>query len=149
MVKGSYSNSGSFAAGVLTLGTTMPAKQVSTAMKKLSIDALTSLVTMTPVDTGRARGNWNVTITAPSTSKAVESRKDKNGDSTIARGTSTITKATSKPKPPKVIYITNNVWYIADLENGKSRQSEAMLKRTVNNLTLKHGVSTESDDIPF
>jgi len=137
------SNSKIFATAVLNLGAALPAQQLSYAIKKLSLDALEGLVDMTPVDTGRAKGNWNVTTAGRSMAKATDSRMDKKGANSIERGTAKILKATADNKTPKAVYITNNVDYIEDLENGKSKQHgrQGMLRVTVNRLTLKHSVT--------
>jgi len=137
------SNSKIFATAVLNLGAALPAQQLSYAIKKLSLEALEGLVDMTPVDTGRAKGNWNVTTAGRSMAKATDSRMDKTGGNSIATGTEKILRATAKNRVPKSVYITNNVDYIEDLENGNSKQhnSQGMLKVTVNRLTLKHSIS--------
>lgn len=89
-----------------------------------------SVVNGTPVDTGRARSNWLVGINSPvrreresiapgsrgSTGGAVAAQAIAEGSAKIA-GYS-VTKDTA-------IYVSNNLDYIIDLENGKSRQAPA------------------------
>lgn len=86
--------------------------------KKVAFQLLEGIVNMTPVDTGRARGNWMVTIGSPSTEVKTETY-DKVGAGTIAAGRSTIESLTTLG----AIYLTNNLPYILPLENGSSKQA--------------------------
>lgn len=92
-------------------------EQVVVIQKKLVLDLLTRLVKKTPVDTGRARGNWQVSITEfPDTFVEVT---DKDGGSTIDEGLAELTNL----QPYALVYITNNVPYILYLEGGHSGQA--------------------------
>ena len=83
--------------------------------KKLSFQALTLIVKKTPVDTGRARGNWQVTIDfAPINSI---------DNTSIAEVFSKANTELSKLKPFQNVYITNNVEYVIYLEEGSSSQA--------------------------
>ena len=95
------SNDKIFATAVINLGAAMPAHQLSQAVRKISLDALEGLVNMTPRDTGRAKGNWNVTTTSPSTKKASDEKMDVTGGNSIAAGTVKILSATASNKVPK------------------------------------------------
>ena len=64
----------------------------------------------TPVDTGRARGNWQCTIGAPFVGED-ESGSDEQIQQTIPR------------RAGSVVYLTNNVPYIQKLEYGYSTKS--------------------------
>lgn len=86
-------------------------------IKKISMEILRKLIRRTPVDTGRARANWNVEFNAPDPS--VTESLDPSGSSTIARGVSLLTGAKAGGK----IYITNNLVYIVPLEEGSSKQA--------------------------
>jgi hypothetical protein len=139
----SSSNSTAFATAVINLGASMPEAQLSTMIRKIGLDALTGLVNMTPVDTGRSKGNWNVTFNDRGTEPSSDGRMDKTGANSITKGTTDIIAATARNGTPKTIYITNNVPYIEDLENGKSKQApNGMLRVTTNRLSLTYGVST-------
>lgn len=101
-------------------------KEVIQAQKKLVLEALKRVVMRTPVDTGRARGNWQVTIARPSDS--VIDAEDKTGSDTISKGLS----ALSALPPYQVVWISNNVDYIEFLEEGTSQQSpKGMVRLTV------------------
>lgn len=88
-------------------------------VQKLGIDLLRRIVLKTPVDTGRARGNWFVTINAASGETTTAA--DKSGHATINRGSAVITGLTE----PQAIWISNNLPYITALENGHSGQAPA------------------------
>ena len=66
---------------------------------------------------GRARGNWQTTISSPATGTLA--RKDKTGSAAINAGNSTIGAA----QPGQDIWISNNLPYIERLEDGHSTQA--------------------------
>ena len=82
--------------------------------KRLILQALDSIVKMTPVDTGRAKGNWQVTIGSPAS--GILDRTDKAGNTTIAIGRSQIVGL----RPFSIVWITNNLPYAISLEGGWS-----------------------------
>jgi len=86
--------------------------------QKVALEALSRVVLKTPVDTGRARGNWHVSVGAPSLAE-YEGREDRSGGETITRGAAQIEALID----PDVIYIQNNLPYIVRLENGYSKQA--------------------------
>lgn len=85
--------------------------------QKIILDLLTGMVMRTPVDTGRARGGWQVTVATPATSERKQS--DRGGSSTINDGT----VAMSAMQPYGIAYINNNVFYLPFLEGGHSPQA--------------------------
>ena len=88
-----------------------PEDVVEPATRKLVLDLATGIILKTPVDTGRARGGWQVELNAPG--------QGRNAKSKSGRGT--IKSAESKAKNIKmgdVAYISNTVKYIIYLEEG-------------------------------
>ena len=82
--------------------------------------AVNQTVTLsTPVDTGRARANWQVGIGAP-VLEATEDT-DKNGNVTINRNNGKIALRQKR----QTVYISNNVPYIGRLNAGSSAQAPA------------------------
>lgn len=78
------------------------------------------IVLRTPVDTGRARGNWMVSEGEPVT-ESDPSRFDKTGGAGMAEA-----KGLAKDlKFGDVAFIVNNLPYIEALENGHSKQAPA------------------------
>ena len=97
--------------------------------KKVVLEALARIVQKTPVDTGRARGNWQVGIGQPITTET--DAKEKSGAGTLNRG---VTALASLP-PFAVVFISNNVQYIEYLENGTSKQApKGMIMVTIEEL---------------
>ena len=95
-------------------------KQTVPQVQKIGIDIHAGIVNMTPVDTGRARGNWAVTAGSVST----EPRVDPNGSATIAAGTGAIVNGIDANNVDRAtITLGNNLPYIERLENGWSDQA--------------------------
>lgn len=94
--------------------------------KKVVLEALRRLVMKTPVKTGRARGNWQVTISAAAAGQLDQT--DEDGAPTIAAGLAAL-----QGLPPfDVVWISNNVDYIEKLEHGSSQQApQGMMSVTV------------------
>jgi hypothetical protein len=92
-------------------------EQATTVVRKVSTDILSSVIFRTPVDTGRARANWQVGVGrySPNTIQ----QEDKQGASTLGKGKSTIDATEAGDK----IYLINNLPYIQALEDGHSKQS--------------------------
>lgn len=104
--------------------------KVSSLQKKIVLEALRRIVMKTPVDTGRARGNWQVTISSPS-EKVMPNTFDKGGTETIQKALTVIEAI----PPYSVVWISNNVNYITFLEEGSSQQAPSgMVALTVEEL---------------
>jgi len=107
-----------------------PKELASVFVQKIAMTVLMKLVEKTPVDTGRARGNWQVTLNQPAEGYD-ESEIDKNGGNTFTKGSMVIDDAPEYP----IIWITNNVPYIQRLEEGHSGQaSTGMMQNTINEM---------------
>lgn len=93
--------------------------QVLTVLQKLAMEGLSRMVLKSPVDTGRFRGNWTVSVGNAdlSTSEGI----DPNGGATIARGSVPILAMSE----PKVVWMLNSLPYANRLENGWSKQAPA------------------------
>jgi hypothetical protein len=89
-----------------------------------------TLVMGTPVDTGRARSNWIVSLGEPS--KEIIEPYDpttKGGIGETANAKAALEQgkeAINKSRPEEAINITNNVEYIESLNEGHSAQAPAM-----------------------
>jgi len=90
------------------------------AVRMLAFEGLSRIVLRTPVDTGRARGNWNVGAGSPDP-RVNPVGFDRAGTATISRGQSVLQAAA----PDQTLYITNSPPYIVPLEAGWSKQSPA------------------------
>lgn len=78
-----------------------------------------AVVIATPVDTGRARANWQVGLGVPVTEATEDT--DQGGQGTITKNGATIRAR----QPKQNIYISNNVNYIEALNDGSSSQAPA------------------------
>lgn len=77
------------------------------------------VVLATPVDTGRARANWQLSIDVPAISELTDT--DKSGQETINKNNA---RATAR-RSGQTIYLTNNLNYIQRLNQGHSAQAPA------------------------
>jgi len=107
-----------FQLALTALTNRIPARAAELACKKVAMDVLSACVMATPVDTGRARGNWQASV--GSTIDTEVDKSDKGGQSTATAGALEINQM-SVPFG-QTIFITNNVPYIERLEDGHSSQ---------------------------
>jgi hypothetical protein len=99
--------------------------------KRIALEGLKRVVQRTPVDTGRARGGWQV---ARSDNDVDTGQRDGSGASTVSAGLSIINRVTI---PFGEIVIFNNVRYIVFLEEGSSGQApQGMVDVTLRELQL-------------
>lgn len=80
-------------------------------VRKICFDLASKIIYRTPVDTGRARANWQASINAPNLSQLTST--DKGGGSAVLRAVDT-----AKDAPGNIFYLTNNLPYIMKLEYG-------------------------------
>lgn len=94
-------------------------RNVAQVMQLATVEFYRQVIIATPVDTGRARNGWNITVDVPSTTVPPEGKYSM--PNVEEHGLSTIISVT----PEQVIYITNRVFYIERLNEGYSRQAPA------------------------
>ena len=100
--------------------------------RKIALDIDSSVILGTPVDTGRARGNWFTTIGNPS------GAVDAGGSAGKAIGQ--LNAAVAQLKLGDTIWMANNLPYINRLENGWSKQAPAgMVAINVARFKSKYG----------
>jgi hypothetical protein len=91
--------------------------QIAQVTRLVALEALSRVVMKSPVDTGRFRGNWQVSIGGRATGTLA--RLDPSGQQTIAAGAAVIARLDR----PVAVFITNNLPYANRLENGWSKQA--------------------------
>ena len=105
--------------------------EVNKEGRALGINLLNGLVMLTPVDTGRAKGNWFVGL-----NKSVRTiEEDRRQSAALSEGLNVIGGAKSIKYPE--IVLSNNLPYIESLNNGTSDQApkkfiETEIDRVVN-----------------
>ena len=93
--------------------------QAKMIFQKIVIDLDSAIVLGTPVDEGRARGNWFPTINEPSS--AVTNNTDMSGSAVL----SAVTTNAAALDLGDIAWFANNLPYILPLENGHSGQAPA------------------------
>jgi hypothetical protein len=102
---------------------------VRDAHKRIALKVLQGCIMGTPVDTGTARGGWDVVERA---SSALTGRKDPTGMSTFGEGSAKIVGyLNARISEFTIIYVQNNVHYIGVLERGHSPQNRYWVAATV------------------
>lgn len=92
------------------------------ATRRCAIAVDAAVVIATPVDTGRARSNWQVELNQPA--EGTRDALDRSGQSAINEGKTKIA-AYKGGGPGAEIHITNNLPYIGKLNEGHSAQAPA------------------------
>ena len=88
-----------------------------TFKRVFALNLLSRIVYRTPVDTGRARANWQVSNVNPNTNERKRFKKNQPNavaTDTVARGQKNI----DKNKEGQSIWLANNLPYIQRLESG-------------------------------
>lgn len=95
--------------------------------KAVVLEAFTRIVKRTPVDTGRARGNWQLGINT--SSNTILDVKIKDEETALRIGLQALTSIT----PFSIVHITNNLEYIYYLEYVRTSEQhpEGMVEVTI------------------
>ena len=105
------------------------AKDAAEAHDKITraatLELFGGVIKSTPVDTGRARGNWQTAVGTPPSDQL--ERDDKSGAQAIAE-----VEANTPPGAGQQTYLVNNLPYIMALEEGSSKKApEGMVRKNV------------------
>ena len=102
-------------------------------VRAVALDALSGVVNMSPVDTGRFRGNWGAaTGTVPT-----DTFETTTGSASLERGGAIIRDYPKRGFPVLTLY--NNLPYAESLENGHSKQApKGMVAVTIANITAAY-----------
>ena len=96
---------------------------MSEIFRKVVIQIGATVVRLSPVDTGRFRGNWQFTIDSPASASL--DNYDKEGHETIAR----LVSEAQSLEFGQTAYFVNNLIYSIPLEFGHSNQAPAGMVR--------------------
>lgn len=119
-------------------------KFTSEQIKATAFTMYSSLIKATPVDTGRAKANWQISFDTPETGTTEDIDKTRKGGistKSLSRGAAVLDG--NKQKYPTV-WISNNLPYILVLNEGTSTQApakfvESAIKRSLNRAIKKFG----------
>ncbi len=106
-------------------------QEIGEWVQEIGLAALNGVVQMSPVDTGRFKGNWYVSIGGPVGTTSEEN--DPSGGATLSRGQSVIESYPDDDFPQ--VWLQNNLPYAVPLELGHSSQARGgMVGLTVANV---------------
>lgn len=117
MSRTGFVNLASWTTAINTWSTKVVPAESTKVQRAVALELLSRVVLKTPVDTGRARGNWQLTVNT--TTDSVLETVDKEGAATSAAGLGELSKVT----PFGYVALQNNVPYILALEEGSSSQA--------------------------
>lgn len=101
----------------------------------VALEAMKSLMQMTPVDTGRAKGNWQLTLGAFPGASWDEGKKDDSKEGSAPKAGQVVLDAMQDWTVGRFIWMHNGVPYITFLNDGTDRiKAIMMLERTVERL---------------
>lgn len=107
-------------------------KDLDRVFRSVTLGIYKDVIIGTPVDTGRARGNWQLAIGSAPTGEV--NRKE------TGKGSNQRRQAESKTKRPlagRSVFIANNLAYIGELEEGASKQSKGFVQNALNRAEVR------------
>jgi hypothetical protein len=104
--------------------------KVNAIKRKIALDILRNVVLATPVDTGRARNNWFVSLNH-AIPKVIWGSKDRDAAKGLFDEAGTVAVKSGEAeighaRPDMTIVLQNNLPYIQALNNGWSKQAPRM-----------------------
>lgn len=98
--------------------------RIDLVVQKVTLDVFSAVILMSPVKTGRFRGNWIADTGNYRTN--ILNNFDKSGNETINK----VAAIVSRGKSGGVVYLVNNLPYAQRLEYGYSMQAPSGMVRT-------------------
>lgn len=114
-------NIDSFVAGVMEWTDEGTKKAISKKQRAITLGMLRDVAIETPVDKGRARGNWQVGRDRVPTAEVDDVDKSARAAGVVSREASEVARI----KPFSISFVANNVPYIGALNDGHSKQAPA------------------------
>ena len=108
-------------------------KDIDQWFRKITLSLYRDVIIGTPVDTGRARANWQLAIGSAPASVLNKTDKGRPKSDSGASG-SEVRKANQKMgvrKAGRAVFIANNLGYIGKLEEGHSKQSSGWVENAM------------------
>ncbi len=115
----------------LRLATLNITEKVDADRKAITLELFNSVILDTPVDTGRARGNWQTTKNTPAGGQI--ERLDPGGGQATQEAAEQVLSSISDG----TLYLTNNLPYIMPLEYGHSAKQAptGMVRKNLSRIT--------------
>jgi len=102
---------------------------VDKTIRATALDMFKDIVLRTPVDTGRLRGNWQVSYGNPIKTETDTVDKSESGSVVMGLAANTLNRSNLNFE---TIWFSNNLPYAERIENGYSRQQpQGMVKVTI------------------
>lgn len=98
---------------------------MSEALRKIALGAFTEVIMMSPVDTGRFRGNWQVSVGPELEYIPPVDDEDPSGSATVAYTKSIVDTLNAGD----TVWLVNNLPYAGPLEYGWSKQAPGGMVR--------------------
>ena len=108
-------------------------KDIDQWFRKITLSLYRDVIIGTPVDTGRARANWQLAIGSAPSSVLSKTDKGRQKSDSGASG-SEVRKANQKMgvrKAGRSVFIANNLGYIGALEEGHSKQNSGWVENAM------------------
>lgn len=102
-------------------------ERVETVAKKITLDLFRNVVEKSPVDTGRFKGNWNVSYAVPNMS--VGGRQDKTPKGEVDGSSLAMLQRVNGFPVGGISYLSNGLAYARRLEYGWSGQAPSGMVR--------------------
>lgn len=115
-------NQGSFALSLAEFAE-QAKEAIDSSLREIVIEIGASVIRMSPVDTGRFRGNWQFSVESPA--QGTLERLDKNGSETTAE----LVDGAIQFRAGMTAFIVNNLPYAIELEYGHSDQAPGGMVR--------------------
>ena len=87
------------------------------AVKKITLELFKRVIEKSPVDTGRFRANWNVSLNSPDTTTSESTDDSARGNPSVERMTKEVLSYSFKDQS---VYLCNSLPYAVRLEDGWS-----------------------------
>jgi HK97 gp10 family phage protein len=103
---------------------------VAKSVEKIAEALLEKIVGNTPNHTGRAQGNWNVSINTLDTS--IDTKISGSTEEMLALVRSRFARVKGQIRASDIVYITNSLYYVMYLEHGTNKMRPfAMVSRSI------------------
>lgn len=95
-------------------------EEAANVREAAAIELFSGIITDTPVDTGRLRGNWQLSLDSPANGTLKREVRNRNKSLTQAER-SRVENPRLYENPNRVIYLTNNLEYAGYIEYGTAK----------------------------